>query len=494
MRWTCTASLGAGLVWLWLASLPVEAQQHRATHLGNPATRFAPPLRQPEELRARFRDPTLRPDIASILRQWGWQGDLGDLFEAADTAPITEVHLPRGTRLPFMSSRNRGRPVVLRDVIWEGRQPIDAYVFVFNSNGRRYRCVTPKACSNFLLVDLGPVRPELELELTVPPAVTTCDPWEVTVLLRNAGHDALTGVRWSAEVPDGLAPGPAGSLEGSIPVLRVGEVRELRVPMRATVSGTMAMTWRAVSAEGGRAEASGSTVVRGPRLTLDCLAPPRILVGYPLEICLVVRNVGDAPDRVSILLPVPAGVTVVSASEGVVYQAPNLTWDLGEFGPGAAVRICATFEAPDLGGVPFTASAEGVCSGRLETGCEPRIVGVPAILLELVDEEDPVPVGGEVVYEIRVTNQGSAALTHVRPVGTVPALQEYVSSTGATPVRLEEGGRLVMEPVARLEPQATASWRVVTRALEVGIAHFRIDLTSDQLPRPFGELESTNQY
>ena len=162
--------------------------------------------------------------------------------------------------------------------------------------------------------------------------------------------------------------------------------------------------------------------------------------------------------------------------------------------PGAAGRICAPLGAPDLGGGTFAASAHGACAERVETGCEPRGVGVPAILLELVDVEDPVPVGGEVVYEIRVTNQGTAALTNVRPVGTVPDLQEYVSSTGATPARLEEGGRLVMDPVATLEPQATAAWRVVTRALEVGIAHFRIDLSSDQLPRAFGELESTNQY
>jgi hypothetical protein len=61
--------LGILLSLVGLAAVPAAAPQHRATHLGNPATRFAPPLATPEDLRALFKDPELRPDIASILRE-----------------------------------------------------------------------------------------------------------------------------------------------------------------------------------------------------------------------------------------------------------------------------------------------------------------------------------------------------------------------------------------------------------------------------------------
>ena len=70
-------------------------------------------------------------------------------FARPSLPPVTEIKMPVGTRMPFMSSRENGKPVTLRDVLWAGDEPISAYVFEFASKGRRYRCVTPRPCSNF---------------------------------------------------------------------------------------------------------------------------------------------------------------------------------------------------------------------------------------------------------------------------------------------------------------------------------------------------------
>ena len=106
---------------------PAAAQQHRAMHLGNPATRFAPPISTPSELRSRFSNPDLKLDIESILRQVRWEGNLADLFNAAASNEVTEVSLPPGTRMSFMSSRVNGHPVALDDVLWAGKEPVLAY-------------------------------------------------------------------------------------------------------------------------------------------------------------------------------------------------------------------------------------------------------------------------------------------------------------------------------------------------------------------------------
>ena len=95
------------LGWIWLTVLPLRAEEHRATRLGHPATRFAPPLRTPEDLRARFRDEKLRPDFASVLYQWGWKGDLDDLFRAA--AQEAGVACPEHDRLP---AGGHGEPLI----------------------------------------------------------------------------------------------------------------------------------------------------------------------------------------------------------------------------------------------------------------------------------------------------------------------------------------------------------------------------------------------
>ena len=62
--------------------------------------------------------------------------------------------------MPFMSSREDGKAICLRNILWAGTEPISACAFDFSSNGRRYRCVMPKPCSNFFV---GRPRPDPEI-------------------------------------------------------------------------------------------------------------------------------------------------------------------------------------------------------------------------------------------------------------------------------------------------------------------------------------------
>lgn len=478
------------------SALPGHAQQHRATHLGNPATRFAPPLKTPEDLRARFRDPRLRPDFAAVLNQWGWKGDLDDLFRAAATARISEVKVPPGTRLPFMSSREKGRAIALRDVLWAGKEPFDAYVFVFSSKGQRYRCLTPKACSNFLLIDLGPEVAKLELEVRAPADAASCEPVPLRVLVRNAGHAPLTGVEVRGDLPPCLraAEGQA-SLSLRIPSLRAGEVREFRYNLLAAGPGSCSGVLQATSAEGAKAEARYQTRIRAPVLELECAVPAEVPIGRPVEVCLSVRNAGNAPESAVVLaLASPAGAVPSGITGGGRVAGGQVVWEVASLAPGASESRCVTFVASDPTAFAFEASARGACAAPVETRCASRVSGVPGILLEVVDVADPVEVGGEVVYEIRVTNQGSVALTQVRPVCTVSELQEFVSGSGTTLVGPPQERILTLEPVATLAAKAVASWRVVTKATAQGNALFRVDLICDELPRGVIETETTNQY
>lgn len=177
--------------------------EHRATRLGDPAHRFAPPMTRPEQLREMLADERMKPDIAAILQQAQWPGNVDDLIRASGSSDIKAVKLPPGTRLPFMSSRTNGKPVALLDVLWLGKQPIEAYSFVFSSQGRRYRCVTPKLCSNFFVEDIGPVPPKISIHFEVvdledPVPVGSQVVYDVSVT--NQSSMPLTGIRVYAEV------------------------------------------------------------------------------------------------------------------------------------------------------------------------------------------------------------------------------------------------------------------------------------------------------
>ena len=192
-----TASLAAALT-LGFFAVSVDAQQHRATRLGNPATRFAKPLKKADDLRVLLRAEKMKADIAVVLAEVGWAGDQADLDRAAAAAEITTIPVAPGTRLPFMAARKNGKPYAMRDVLWAGRQPIDAFGFEFTSKCVRYRLVTPKACSNFWVEEIGKDTSDPKCAPPPPPPVVsvsgareTCvtQPVEFAVTVQNPPAD-----------------------------------------------------------------------------------------------------------------------------------------------------------------------------------------------------------------------------------------------------------------------------------------------------------------
>ncbi len=378
------------LVLAFLTLVPVQAQQHRATRLGNPATRFATPLQRPEDLRAMLNSGKLRADVDFIAKESGFQGDLEDLRHAASNAVIVEIKIPVGTLLPAMSTRKNGKPVLLREVLWAGKEPIDAYEFFFASKGRRYRVVTPKACANFWVEDFG---------------------------------------------------------------------KEAR-----------------------------------PTLTIACNAPAEVPLRRHVEVCLTVSNTGDAGESTTtVTLPMPLGAVLANTTAGGKGGGGKVTWELANLSAGRSTNVCAEFSVAQPGSLEFTATAQGNLAAAVQTSCETRVVGIPAILLEVVDLDDPIEVGKNQTYEIRVTNQGTGPLTNVKGICTLADSQEFVSGTGTSEVTAQER-TITLGTLPALNPKDKATWRVVVRTLKAGDVRFTTELHSDQFPQPIKEIEATQQY
>jgi len=375
---------------VFVATPSLHAQQHRATRLGNPATRFSDPLQTTEDLRKMLLSEALRADVDFIARESGFHGNLEDFHRAAATNQIRLLKISVGTRMPAMSSRKNGRPVLLRDVLWAGKKPIDAYQLHFASEGRRYRLVSPKACANFWIEGLG---------------------------------------------------------------------RELR-----------------------------------PALTLNCDAPDQVSVGRTANVCLTVKNVGDETEPFATLtLPVPAGATVVSLSGGGKLIDGRVAWKWQSLAPGESKEVCAVFEIRKAGSLTFDSTARGDRSPQVRTRCETRMIGVPAVMLEVIDLTDPIEVGADETYEVTVLNQGTAALTNIRLLCTLGDGQEFVSGTGTTTAQAKDG-KITTGKLAALNPKEKATWQIVVKTLTPGDARFATELTCDQFQKPINETEATQQY
>ena len=184
-------------------AVSAEAQQHKATRLGNPATRFSRSLKKPDDVRVLIRGEKTKGDVAAVLSEAGWKGTVEDLDRAAATAEVGQTQIAPGTRLPFMASRKNRKPHALLDVLWAGRKPIDAYAFEFSSGCTRYRFVTPKACGNFWIEDLGkdtadpkcaPAPPPPVVSVRTAPDACVTQPIEISVDVKNPPADGKVTV------------------------------------------------------------------------------------------------------------------------------------------------------------------------------------------------------------------------------------------------------------------------------------------------------------
>lgn len=278
------------LVTLTLCVSAVASEPHRATRLGNPATRFADPLHTPDDLRRTLLSEALRGDVNTILRLSGYLGHFDDFRAAVASADIREISIPVGTVLPAMSTRRRGEAHLLRNVLWAGKAPIDAYEFSFISGDRRYRVVTPKACSNFWVEEQLPrPAPALELSCSAPPSVALERPLTVCQQLANTGDLAERQAELRMRVPPDLAVQGAsvatGARDGAHLVWRFeplapGERREVCVTLTPARAGALQFDALATGLRAEQVAARCASQVHGvPAVLLHVID-----IGDPVEV------------------------------------------------------------------------------------------------------------------------------------------------------------------------------------------------------------------
>lgn len=128
-------------------ALPAHAQQHNVKRLGTGDAFHGSVLKTEDNFRNFVR--LRRGDIDIVLQKWGWHGTVDDLVRAAETGRITTEQIQPGTQIPFMAMRHRGKADLLREIVWSGPKPFEAWVLEFQSNGYTYRFHAPKVCANF---------------------------------------------------------------------------------------------------------------------------------------------------------------------------------------------------------------------------------------------------------------------------------------------------------------------------------------------------------
>ena len=190
---------------------------------------------------------------------------------------------------------------------------------------------------------------------------------------------------------------------------------------------------------------------------------------------------------------VPAGVRVNSASDNGRIEAGRVVWNLPELAPKQSQTVKVNLYGQSVGTIDSSTRATAYCAADAGAQTKTAIIGVPAVLLEVVDLIDPVEIGSSTTYVITATNQGSATDINVRIVAELEKAMEFVSGDGATSL-VTGGNRIEFAPLPKLEPGAKAEWKVKAKAVTPSDHRFTVIMTSDLRQRPVMETEATTLY
>ena len=237
-----------------------------------------------------------------------------------------------------------------------------------------------------------------------------------------------------------------------------------------------------------------TTVVSLPVLSISKTGPEKLYIGRPVTYEITVTNTSDVPARDAVVEDtIPEGMTSVKATAGAKLSASKLVWELGTLAPKASETLRISYVPTKPGALVNDATASAYCAEPVTASVRTFVTGIPAIMLEVVDVEDPVRIGNRATYMITVTNQGSATSTNIRVECILEDNVQYVSSAGATAGHLE-GDRVRFLPLGSLAPQDKAVWRVVVAAVKPGDVRFKVIMRSDELTRTVEESEATHLY
>ena len=340
------------------------------------------------------------------------------------------------------------------------------------------------------------VEPRLTLQKTAPAECLVCDPIPVKIVATNTGTGPAEKIELVDMLPTGLLTADGKSqLRLNAGTLGPGQSRQFAVELRASKPGKYVNKVLATSASGLKAESAPTvTIVRQPVLKVTKTGPQTHYLGRPVMYHITVTNTGDGVAKTTIVEDtLPAAVTSLKVSGGGKLSGSKVVWQLGTLAPNTSKKVSISFMPTKAGTFTNTATACAYCAEPVTTSVQTSVAGIPAVLLEVIDIEDPIPVGGQTTYVITATNQGSALATNIRIACFLEEALNYVSSSGASIGSLQ-GSTVTFAPLPSLAPHAKASWRVIVKAAQPGDVRFKVTMYVGEFERPIEETEATHLY
>ena len=338
--------------------------------------------------------------------------------------------------------------------------------------------------------------PMLSLVIQGPEKVLMGEPASQIVTVSNPGSGVAQNVIVDVHLPEGLQHPKGGRLKMELGSLSAGESRSVRLTLTARAGGQQTVRVIANAGTGLERIAESKVLVLAPSLQLVMNGPSVRYVGRDARYTLTATNDGLAvTNNVRAMYLVPEGFEFVYAGRGGKYDPKTRTvsWFVGSVAPGDKVEMQLKLKPVQLGDFTHVARVLSEHGASAEAQAKTSIQGTASLVLEVADLDDPVEIGRDTAYEIRIRNDGSKEAQNVGLSIELPVGIEILNIQGPTQ-HIAESGLIVFKSIPSLPSGKTATFRIQIKGTEEGNQRIRARLTSDSIQEPLTVEELTRFY
>lgn len=338
--------------------------------------------------------------------------------------------------------------------------------------------------------------PMLDLRVEGPQQVLIGESAAQIVTVSNPGTGIATHVQIEAMIPEGLEHIRGQRLQMDLGNLNPGESRSVRLALAAAKGGPQQLSVQARAESGLVRSATSDVMVIAPSLTASIQGPGLRYLGRQASFVMSVSNDGAAAtDNVQLRYKMPSGFDFVSADRGAQYDPATglVNCFVGRLEKGQKSEIKVTLLARQSGEFKHLARATSEHGAVSDAEFTTTVEATSSLAVQIKDLEDPVEVGSETAYEIRVKNEGTAAAKGVVLKCEMADGMKITSAEGPSEF-LSEGNSVVFRPLAEVGAGQSVVFKVKVKSATAGSLRFRAHLSSESVSEPLTAEEMTKFY
>ena len=276
----------------------------------------------------------------------------------------------------------------------------------------------------------GPAR--VELAVKAPESCLLDDDVPFAITLTNSSDEPLTDVRVEVSFAEEFVfPGSVETRVGRTFDRLAKESKQFSLTLAASKAGRHCCRFTAIEGSSDSAETSACVEVASRNLGVTIIAPAERYAGDRAEFNIKVANTSATTHKdVRLTATYEPALRPAEWTNEAVQGPQSLSWKLGDIASGEGAQVQIEFDclkASEETCVTVAVSIDG--EGAEKTVFCLRVAPADnALAVDVSDEDDPVEVGKQTTYIVRVRNRGLQPATKVALHATVPLLLDVLSA------------------------------------------------------------------